>query len=66
MSSVAFTGQLKRGDAEGTIVGTLTEQPWGWTINIVGTRNDSGGYSLTGTLGDPPKSLRVPLIDDAP
>lgn len=66
MTGSAFTGHLKRGDTEGTIVGVLTEQPWGWTINLVGTRNASGGYTLTGTLAAPPPGLRIPAIDDAP
>lgn len=66
MPDAAFTGQLKKGAAEGTIVGVLTETPTGWSINIVGTRNASGGYTLTGTLGEPPEWLRIPAIDDAP
>lgn len=64
MPDTAFTGQLKRGNAEGTIVGVLTETPTGWSINIIGTRNASGGYTLTGTLGEPPEWLRIPAIDE--
>lgn len=64
--TAAFTGQLKKGDTEGTIVGYLKEHPWGWTIRLIGTRDPGGGYTLSGTLGEPPQSLRIGLIDDAP
>lgn len=66
MPSPAFTGQLKKGEADGTIVGYLKEHPWGWTIRLIGTRDPSGGYTLSGVLGEPPQALRISLIDDAP
>jgi hypothetical protein len=59
MPDAAFTGHLKRGDVPDTIVGVLTETPTGWSINIIGTRNASGGYTLTGTLGKPPAWLHL-------
>lgn len=66
MSNVAFTGLLRRGAQKDTIEGHLTEVPTGWSINIIGTRNASGGYTLSGTLGEPPEWLRIPAIDDVP
>jgi len=63
MPSTAFTGQIKRGDTPNTVVGYLKEHPWGWTIRIFGTRDESGGYTLTGELGDPPAGLRIEAID---
>jgi hypothetical protein len=66
MPDTAFTGHLNRGNAEGTIVGTLTEIPWGWTIHILGVLDPAGGYKLTATLGDPPAGLRIEAIDGPP
>jgi hypothetical protein len=62
MADAQYTGSLKRGNAPGTIIGVLVDR-WGWEIYLLGTRNDSGGYTLTGTLGEPPAALRIEAID---
>ncbi len=61
MTDAAFTGHLKRGDVPDTIVGVIKDS-WGWEIHLIGTRDPSGGYTLSGTLGPTPPNLR--LIDD--
>lgn len=63
MTDAAFTGHLKRGDAEGTIVGFIQELPWGWTIHLTGTRDPNGGYLLTGRLGKEPPGLHIEGLD---
>lgn len=65
MTDAVYTGQLKKGDVEGTIVGVIKDS-WGWEIHLIGTRDPSGGYSLSGRLGPVPATLRIGLIDDAP
>lgn len=61
-----YTGHLARGpdDAAGnaTIVGQLADQ-FGWTIDITGTRDPSGGYVLEGRLGATPSAYKIPAID---
>ena len=60
----AWTGWLKRGDAPGTVTGELVDS-WGWKIHITGTLDkENGGYVLTGTTGEVPEALRVPIVDD--
>ncbi len=61
MPDAVYTGHLKRGDAEGTVVGVIKDS-WGWEIHLIGTRDPAGGYSLTGTLGPTPPALV--LVDD--
>lgn len=59
-----YTGRLLPGPGPGEVQGWL-EDEWQWRITITGVRDTAGGgYLLTGTLGDPPKALRVPAIDD--
>ena len=63
---VIWTGRLTRGDAPGTVVGFLADT-WNWKIHITGTLDrENGGYVLTGTTGEVPEALRVPLVDDPP
>ena len=57
-----YTGWLRKGDAPDTIQGELVDE-WQWRIVITGIRDPDGGYRLTGVLGEPPASLRVPAID---
>jgi hypothetical protein len=63
-----WTGFLRRSaDGEG-IEGELCDA-WGWRVTITGTRGARDGvrgYILTGILGEPPKALRVPAVDDPP
>ena len=59
-----YTGRILPGPGKDEVHGWLTDA-WGWSITITGVRDTAGGgYLLTGTLGDPPKALRVPAIDD--
>ena len=64
VSSAIWTGTLRRGAEANTVEGVLRDS-WGWAVTLTGTRQDDGSYVLTGTLGEPPASLRVPLLDDA-
>lgn len=57
-----YRGTLRRGEQDGTIVGTLKDT-WGWTIGLFGTRNNDGSYTLTGRLGEVPAAFRVEAID---
>ena len=60
----AWTGWLKRGETQGTVVGELKDS-WNWVIHITGTLDkEHGGYVLTGTTGEVPEALRVPIVDD--
>ena len=62
MSDPVWRGELRKGDAPGTIVGRMSDK-WGWCVAIHGERQADGSYALTGTLGEPPACLRVPAID---
>lgn len=56
-----YTGYLRK--ENGAVVGQLADT-WGWIITLTATPSPEGGYVLTGTLGEIPPSLRVPLLDD--
>ena len=63
-----YAGFLRRSNDGNGIVGEIRD-PWGWCITLTGMpgeRDGARGYVLTGTLGEPPAALRIPLIDDAP
>jgi hypothetical protein len=59
-----YTGHLDR-TADGQLTWSIRD-PWGWEISGTAAKDPAGGYSLSGTLGPPPASLRIPAIDDAP
>lgn len=64
MTDTIYTGELKRGTEPGTVVGEIRDA-FGWAIYIRGTlREEGGGYTLVGTLGPTPESLKLPLVDD--
>jgi hypothetical protein len=58
LPDVIYTGQLRRGDAPNTIVGTVRDV-WGWEICLIGTPDAGGGYTISGTLGPTPPTLRL-------
>ena len=60
---VIWQGHLDRGEEAGTVTGWI-QDTWGWRIHITGTRDPAGGYVLEATVGEPPASLRVPIVDD--
>lgn len=62
MAEAKYTGELKKGDSPNTIVGVIRDS-WGWEIHLIGTRNDSGGYTLSGSLGPTPPALWINAID---
>lgn len=55
-----YTGTLRRVD--GQVVGELRDR-WGWAITLQATPCPDGGYTLTGTLGEPPADFWVESID---
>ena len=58
-----WTGRLTRGDSPGTVTGYL-QDVWQWKIHITGVLDkEAGGYVLTGTTGEVPEALRVPIVD---
>jgi hypothetical protein len=61
--SATWTGFIRR--CPDGIEGELRD-PWGWRLSLHGVRQPDGTYSLTGALGDPPPSLRIPQIDGPP
>lgn len=65
MTAPQYKGELRKGDAPGTVVGVLLDK-FQWKIHLHGTRNPDGSYTLTGTLGETPPALRIPMLDDAP
>jgi hypothetical protein len=58
--SGTYTGHLRRVD--GAVVGEIRDS-WGFTIHITATPDPAGGYTLTGTPGDPPPDFWVVAID---
>ncbi len=64
MTDAVWTGELRKGDMPGTVVGQMSDK-WGWVVTLHGTLQPGGGYAITGTLGEPPACLRVPAIDGA-
>ncbi len=58
-----WTGELRRGEVEGTVTGTLVDA-WGWRIVFTGTQQPDRSYALTATV-EVPEALRVAGIDDA-
>ncbi len=62
MPEAKYTGFIRKDQKTGTIVGRLVDN-WGWTITLAATPDPAGGYTLTGTLGDVPDALRIPLVD---
>jgi hypothetical protein len=58
--SATYTGHLRRVD--GDIVGEIRDT-WGFTIHLTATPDQAGGYTLTGTLGDPPPDFWCAWID---
>jgi hypothetical protein len=58
-----YTGELRRGDAPNTVVGSITDS-WGWRIELRGTLGPATrAYVLTGTLGPVPPALHIATID---
>lgn len=60
--TTVWKGTLTKGTEPNTVTGSLTDS-WGWSVAIHGERQADGSYVLTGTLGAPPDSLRIPAID---
>lgn len=64
MNEPGYTGTLRKGEEPGTVVGELVDT-WGWRLTLFGTLDrDTGTYTLTGTLGDTPPSLRLPGLEE--
>jgi hypothetical protein len=57
-----YTGHLDRND-DGTLRFTISDS-WGWEISGTGRKDPAGGYTLSGTLGATPESLRLPGEDE--
>lgn len=58
-----YTGELRKGDEPGTVVGTIRDI-FGWPIEIRGTLDKATGtYVLEGRLGRVPDTLRIEAID---
>lgn len=60
---MTYTGELRRGAEAGTAEGELRDE-LGARIVFTGHRRPDGSYALTGSLGEMPGWLRVPLLDD--
>ena len=60
--TAVWTGTMRRGKEAGTVTGELRDE-WGWVVTLHGTHAPDGSYTLTGTLGKPPSTLRVVGID---
>lgn len=65
MNDTVWTGELRKGEAHGIVRGEMRDK-WGWVVSIYGELQEGGVYKLTGTLGDPPESLRISAIDGPP
>ena len=61
--SATWRGFIRR--SPNGIEGELRD-PWGWIVRIHGVHQADGTYSLSGTLGEPPPSLRIGAIDGPP
>lgn len=63
MTSGRYTGRLRR-LPDGRLEGFIIDE-WLWPITFVAELDPAtGDWVVTGQLGDPPDSLRVPAIDD--
>lgn len=60
MVTTTYTGTLRRID--GQIVGSIVDN-FGWEITLHATPDPAGGYTLTGTLGEPPPDFWLDVID---
>jgi hypothetical protein len=62
VADTIWNGELRKGETAGTISGKLVDS-WGWQVTLHGEMQPGGWYKLTGTIGAPPETLRVPAID---